>query len=227
MVYPKEIVRADIESPFLPKLLGSYELECHSFVEAICSRNYDRVINIGAGEGYYAVGFAIRLPDARVIAFESHARSRELSVVLARLNGVHDRVEARGSCDHHSLAAALGSGTSQRTVLICDCEGAEMDLLQPELLPALAGLDLLVELHDFVNPKISETIKQRFTPTHRLELVRDQERDPDAYAALSGLNAEDRKFLISEHRLQRTDWLFGTACASEVTLTGRNADRDF
>jgi hypothetical protein len=227
MLYSEEMVRADVESPLLPKLLGSYELECHSFVEAICFRTYDQVINIGAGEGYYAVGLALRLPRARVIAFERHARSRELCIALARLNRVQDRVEVRGSCDRQSLAAAIGAGIPQRTVVVCDCEGAEIDLLQPELIPALAGADVLVELHDFVDPEISEAIKRRFSRTHRLEMVRSWERDPDAYAALAGLSAEDRRFLISEHRLHRTDWLFGTAGAREMSLARRNADRDF
>jgi hypothetical protein len=211
MLYPEEVVRADIDSPFLPKLLGSYELECHSFVEEICSQTYDRVINIGAGEGYYAVGLARRLPGAKVIAFESHAKSRQLCAVLAQLNGVEERVEVRGVCDRQSLAAILEGQPQKRTILICDCEGAEMDLLQPDQIPSLADVDLFVELHDFVNPEISRSISHRFAATHRLEMVRDCERDPDIYPAILDLDTEDREFLISEHRLHRIDWLFGRA----------------
>ena len=43
-----------------------------------------------------------------------------------------------------------------------DCEGGEVDLLQPDLAPNLRYSDVLVELHDFLNPTISETILSRF-----------------------------------------------------------------
>lgn len=211
MIYPPETVRADLESPFLPKLLGSYELECHEFVEAICSRTYDLIVNIGAGEGFYAVGLARRLRRAKVISFESHALSREFCGVLARLNGVEDRIDIRGFCDAPSLAALLNSRRDERVVLVCDCEGTEVDLLRPDLMPSLADTDLLVELHDFVNPEISQTITRRFKATHELKMVRDRHRDPSTYPALSALKPELQAFLISEHRLRRTDWLFGTA----------------
>ena len=213
MVFPAEMVRADIESPFLPKLLGCYELECQPWVEELCSRSYDQVINIGAGEGYYAVGLARRMPGAKVIAFEIHDKSRELCAVMTRLNGVEDRVEIRGACDVQSLAEIMKGRDAKKTLVVCDCEGAELDLLQPAALPFLAETDLLVELHDFVNPAISETIRRRFTPSHEIEMTRNRERDPDAYPALLGLSADDRKFVVSEHRLSRIDWLFGTSHA--------------
>jgi hypothetical protein len=213
MLFPEEIIRADIESPILPKLVGCYELECQRFVEEICCRLYDQVINIGAGEGYYAVGLARRIPGARVIAFESHERSRELCAMLGRLNGVEARVEVRGFCDRESLNARLDRGSKTRTIIICDCEGAELDLLQPDLMPGLRLADLLVELHDFVQPDISRIVRARFAATHRLEMVEATKRDPDDYPVLAALPASDREFLISEHRLHQMKWLFA---ASEV-----------
>jgi len=78
MQYPEEMVRTDTESPFMPKLLGCYEMECNPFIEEICRRDYDQVINIGAAEGYYAVGLAMRMPRTRIIAFETSSRSRRL-----------------------------------------------------------------------------------------------------------------------------------------------------
>jgi methylase of polypeptide subunit release factors len=50
------------------------------------------VIDIGAAEGYYAIGFARRLPAARVIASDLDPVARLLCWLLARRNGVGDRV---------------------------------------------------------------------------------------------------------------------------------------
>jgi hypothetical protein len=213
MRYPEEMVRADIESPFMPKLLGCYEMECNPFIEEICSRPYDQVINIGASEGYYAVGLAMRMRTAKIVAFETSPGSRRLCERLARLNGVADRIELRGFCDRESLAQSLAdaSGRPQRTVVLCDVEGAERDLLQPDKIGLLAHADLLVELHDFVSPGITDTITARFAATHRLEKVSNCERDLDAYAALNDLPREQRAFFLSEHRTCTQYWMFCTS----------------
>src|SRR5262245_44644341 len=46
--------------------LGCYEAELHPWIEAAVGRGYQRIINIGCAEGYYACGFAQRLRSAEV-----------------------------------------------------------------------------------------------------------------------------------------------------------------
>ena len=41
-----------------PKLVGSYEFELQPIVRYLFQKKFDTVINIGAAEGYYAVGWA-------------------------------------------------------------------------------------------------------------------------------------------------------------------------
>src|SRR5258708_2693479 len=57
-------------SAMLPKILGTYEREIADAIETICQAGCDRIIDIGAAEGYYAVGMALRNTKAQVIAFE-------------------------------------------------------------------------------------------------------------------------------------------------------------
>src|SRR5215218_7302739 len=44
------------------KLVGTYEMELHPVVEAWISEPPRRLVNVGAAEGFYAVGFARVLP---------------------------------------------------------------------------------------------------------------------------------------------------------------------
>jgi len=60
-------------SAYYPKLLGTYEIEIVSFIRRITDLGIGRIVVVGAGEGYYAVGLA-RLLNARVVAFEAQAR---------------------------------------------------------------------------------------------------------------------------------------------------------
>ena len=59
MVLPDRACWGD--GDLLPKLLGCYEAELHAIIEEILAATPDLVINIGATEGYYAIGMARRL----------------------------------------------------------------------------------------------------------------------------------------------------------------------
>lgn len=50
------------------RLLGTYEAALHPIIEKIIKRGYQQIIDVGCAEGYYAVGLAMRMPSARVIA---------------------------------------------------------------------------------------------------------------------------------------------------------------
>jgi hypothetical protein len=191
-------------SALIPKLLGCYEAELQGVLEGALERGYAEVIDIGSAEGYYAVGLALRLPGARVHAFEVDGLRRRLCAEMARANGVAERVVMAGACDGAALAA-LASG---HPLVVCDCEGYELDLLQPDVIPGLRGCDLLVELHDSANPIISETILARFAPSHDLTLIQSAEMHPADYPALLSLGADDQRFALSEERPPGMQWVF-------------------
>src|SRR5207248_9814438 len=96
-----------VGSVYKPKLMGTYELELHPIIEQLCKQQFNRIIDVGAAEGYYAVGMAIRSPASEVIAFETTAEGQALIAELAELNEVKARVEVRGHCGLESLRNAL------------------------------------------------------------------------------------------------------------------------
>jgi hypothetical protein len=59
----------------------------HDIVETAITRRYDRVINVGCAEGYYAVGFATRMPETDVIAFDIDPIARRQTRHLAAMAG--------------------------------------------------------------------------------------------------------------------------------------------
>ena len=185
-----------------PKLLGSYEAELHVELEQLIRRGHDRVVNVGCAEGYYAVGLARRLPAATVFAFDSDPYAQHLCRRLAARNDVQDRVRVEGIC----TSARLGQVVQGRTLLVADCEGCELELLRPDLVPGLAIADMVVELHDFVDPSISDAILSRFSASHVATVIDSTERDPAAYEALRALAGEDRAEAVAEHRPCTMQW---------------------
>ena len=188
----------------LPKLLGSYETELHQWVTAIINTDYRKIINVGCAEGYYAVGLALKVPETRVFAFDIDPRPRQLCEKMAGMNGVSERVEVRGECNCEGLDALL----DDRSLVICDCEGYELELLDPGRVPNLRVSDVLVELHDFIDRSISPTIISRFADTHDISLVSGLERDPSNYPALETFNDWDRHVAVAEFRDEQMQWAF-------------------
>ena len=194
-------------SVFLPKLLGIYEAELHDVLADIATKPYATVVNVGCGEGYYAVGLARLLQHAHIYAFDSDQRCQEWCAEMARLNNVTDRVTIAGTCDLEQLHVR----TTEPALLIVDCEGFELNLMQPDALPGLSQCDVLVELHDFINPIISHTILERFAPTHTITIIDCKEHDPADTSAMPTLSAQEQLLASEEFRPARgIKWAFMT-----------------
>lgn len=203
-------VEEAVGSSFLPKVLGTYELELHPAVEALKARDFGLIVDVGAAEGYYAVGSALLWPAARVVAFEAMASGRVLCGELAARNGVSARVEVHGFADPPSFRAILGGAGTARTLVIMDVEGAEVALLDPSTIPSLAGATILVECHDDEGHPIAETLRARFAASHRVETVTSRKRAPRDFPL------PDRPPLgwvapliaaMAEHRPRQMEWL--------------------
>lgn len=163
-------VETSIGSRFYPKLLGTYELELQMLIEKFCSENFDLIIDIGAAEGYYAVGMAMRCTQSEIFAAESEESGRKLLAQLAEKNGVSERVHIFGECDSEMLGDLLSkSAGGQSQLVIMDVEGAELNLLDPGQIPLLKNCSILVEVHDGDNTgPIGDTLVSRFDMTHSI-----------------------------------------------------------
>ncbi len=192
---------------YVAKLVGSYEEELHGVIEQIKVRQYRRIVDVGCAEGYYAVGLAVQMPGARVLAYDIDENARRYCADLARLNGVAGRVEVRGRCGHAKLEASCGP----ETLVVCDCEGFEHELLDPAAVPRLKQTDLLVELHDCLRPGLTPDLLARFAHTHDVQLIESRERAVQDYPVLEVMRAEDRPWAVREGRGAVMQWAYFTA----------------
>ena len=194
-----------------PKVVGSYEAELHPTIKSICEIDYEQIINIGAAEGYYAVGLALIQRDAFVHAFEGVSHLREQCALNARAHGVEERIKILGECDPVNLKQLLLE-KSGRKLVVCDCEGQELEILSGELLELLTGTDLLVEVHETAACKNQpesavEILTRRFRSTHSVTMIPTRNRKTESYAALNSLEWDEKPIVLSEHRRQSKGWL--------------------
>jgi hypothetical protein len=174
------------------KLLGSYEYELHNSVAALLHHDFDKVINIGCAEGYYAVGLARSKPNTRVFAYEMDVSQRRRVSWLATTNGVLDQLTLLGTCSEELLIENLKG--SREILMVCDVEGAELDLLKLDNFPTNCRTWLVVECHKVNGRWTSEELIARFGDSHFIERIDYQ---PET-------RAESFKWLL-DHGFERSD----------------------
>ncbi|MBM3856516.1 MAG: methyltransferase [Verrucomicrobia bacterium] len=187
------------------QLLGCLEEELHSSIEQAIQRAPEVVVNVGCGEGYYAIGLAKRLPHAEVYAFDSSKRARELCQQAAKENHVADRVHVKGACHEQEILKLASIG--KRIFFLIDCEGDEIKLLTPRCVEALHHADVIVECHDFENPKITPTLLPLFMRSHRVEMIKEGARNPSDMPLLQDFSSFDRWLCMCEFRPRVMWWL--------------------
>src|SRR6478672_2459566 len=82
-----------------PKWLGCYEMELEDVIQKIIDERYEVIIDVGAAEGYYAVGLAYRMPEAHVVAYDVDPIARFRQKQLSALNKTSN-LEICKLCSH-------------------------------------------------------------------------------------------------------------------------------
>jgi precorrin-6B methylase 2 len=198
-----DYVAAATEGALIPRLIGTYESELHPHLAAFAAEGLDCVVDVGCAEGYYAVGLARMMPGVEVHAYDIDERARLACAELAGRNDVSDRVIIGAEFKPDGFEAYAG----KRVLVLVDTEGAEVDILQPALSPALAQMNVIVETHNVYRAQALETMIERFSPTHDIVRVDQQPKTFDMPPFLRGLTHLDQLLAVWEWRQQPTPWL--------------------
>ena len=192
------------EGCFAPKLLGTYEQPLHKYITKFTK--YNKIINIGAAEGYYAVGLAKLFPEAHIFAYDSNPEAQKKCREVASLNAVHERITI-GSVFSFS---ELDNFNDNNILIICDIEGEEYNLFKTLNETHLNMFDCLVECHDCFKEGISDKIANILKKTHNIEIIKDSgerivQKKPKWFNNLAHL---DQQLATWEWRSGPTPWIF-------------------
>lgn len=192
----------------VPKLMGVYEFQLHGAVEAAISRRPRQVVDIGAAEGYYAAGLAMRLPEARIYAFDAAPVERKICHQVAVENALTERIKVNGICTTTWLQEHLRPGD----FVFSDCEGGESALIDPKQVPALLNCDLLVETHDHEVPGVTNRLLERFRQTHEVTCLKGALAPQASLPIMESWSTDDYNQALNDGRASHhgrpdQDWL--------------------
>lgn len=177
------------------RFLGTYEDELAPEILRFIQEGPPLVIDVGCAEGYYAVGIANKLPSSSVIAFDLDPKARKLCKRVARRNEARN-VRVRGRVTPARLQRLLVPGA----LLVSDCEGYELDLLDPARVPKLLDTNILVELHERLRPGLSAAMYDRFRTSHEVSIIDARPKTEDRLPRLPGLTAQELEAAADEQR---------------------------
>ena len=182
-----------------PMLLGCHEEELHAHIEGeiirLSALENPVVVNIGCAEGYYAVGFARRVPQATVYAIDINDKCTELAKKTATINNVFI-----------VLGETLDTVFAHPDIVISDCEGAEVRYLDTVAYPGLIRATIIVEIHVSETQKTHEIIYNRFAATHDITYVFEGGRNPNKFELLKGRSSSFRWRAVCENRPCLMGW---------------------
>lgn len=184
------------------KLLGLYEDELHDWVYDSVASKPDLVLNIGCAEGYYAVGFSRLLPNVAAIAIDINPKCNAVvgeNIMANVINGLDVHVQ-RTTCEWLENRLIL----TERPMIVMDCQGTEMELLDPGCVPSLAKTRVIVECYN----ESADALIKRFSSTHTIERTESQYKDPYQFDFLRALSDSDKWCLVSEDRPTSATWLY-------------------
>lgn len=202
--------RANISrGPLAIKLFGLYEGAVLQIIEE--NGPFDDVVNIGAADGYFSLGLLKAGLAKRSICFEITEEGRAAIARNAAENGVSDRMVILGVADDN-VATHLNKANfkASNSLMLCDIEGAEFDVLSPIMLKAVTGALMIVELHDTITSGAGDRREKLISRLPVGYTHREIRSIPPAWSGIEDferLNDNDRALVSSEGRKAIGEWL--------------------
>lgn len=188
-------------------LLGLYEQEVLNSISDVSSE-YKTFVNLGAADGYYAVGVLVAGIFEKSICFEMNDDGRKVIKMTAELNGASERISINGLADRDFYQKIPGMPHAKCFVLV-DIEGGEFDLFDEGVFETMKHSIFVFEIHDYIagaDEKI-EKLKADASDTHIVKIVPITTRDLTAFSELKNYHDNDRWLICSEGRPCLMYWM--------------------
>jgi hypothetical protein len=191
-----------------PMILGLYESEVNREIEKSAS-HATIFIDIGAADGYFAVGAVFSGLYKESICFEISEEGRESIAKNAERNGVLDKTTILAEANEDSLLSTVKGVASNELFVLCDIEGGEFDLFTIAVLKALKSATILIEIHDFSKSDCDKyrMLKLLAGSIFDVHEVTQEARNPNLLEKTRMIHDDDKWLMMSEGRSKAMTWL--------------------
>ncbi|MHB1105163.1 MAG: FkbM family methyltransferase [Lutibacter sp.] len=180
----------------ISEILGLYESCLHSKFTNLLNKEINNVILVGGNNGYYAAGINYLFNPKTINIYETEVR-------------FHSIINSWLLNNKLSKTIILGKATIEEferietkiDFVFMDCEGYEIELLNPQLFLWQQKTEILLELHPFYVDNLIAVLTSRFKKTHKIEIIYDDfNEDVKIDKILNGLDLDIKYSKHPTHR---------------------------
>ena len=190
------------------KILGTYESHVIDELIAISQANSGPFIDIGAADGFFAIGAVISGIAQETYAFEVDASSRRSIAINAADNNLHEQIQIREIANTQTISDVLKK--EQKAKILIDIEGGEYELLDSDFLDKISNCDVIVELHPNLvkhGIKKQEELISRLQRHFYVEFFQKNILPTGSFPELANLSDDKRLLALSENRAFEMWWI--------------------
>lgn len=178
------------------EFLGLYESCLHFKFESLINLELENVILVGGNNGYYAAGISYLLAPKLINIYESETIFHPIIKSWFNLNNV-SKFNIKGKATIEEFKQI----DLKIDFIFMDCEGYELELLNPQLFLWQQKAEILLELHPFYVDNLIATITSRFKKTHKIEIIYDDfNEDVKIETILKGIDLDIKYNKHPTHR---------------------------
>ena len=203
LLLPKYGAWSDLD--IASKLIGAYEQEIFPAIEDIIHRYPKFIVNIGASEGYYAIGLKRRLPATLCYTYDIDERTFSILAECMESNRVEvSRLEI---FDYQNPLIDIDETRHDFGCFIVDCEGFETEIIKFPRSTSQSSI-FLIELHESIKPGVTKLLMDFFSETHDVEIFSQTDHSLGGYPQLQKYDLFQRSIILDELRDVPMQWLY-------------------
>lgn len=181
--------------------LGLYEQELLNLLYSNKFNGRKTLIDIGAADGYYAIGLLKSKRVEKAICYELSKIGQDTILSNWKLNGEPGEIEINGDVFDNFTQKNLSLDFSD-CITIVDIEGAEFLFLNNDILEFMKNSYIIIEIHNWVPDFISkyETFLLHAFKYFNIEILERTERKTFQFEELRSFTDDNRLLVTSEAR---------------------------
>ncbi len=199
---------SDLSSTPMPKILGTYEKEIQEVLEKWNHENFNRFINIGGAEGFYAIGIAKQFNVEEVIVYEMLKEGQAMIRMIGEQNHLLSGVRIYSKCEEHDLYEVCDEHAND--LVLIDVEGAEIELLSSRVVGKLRNSTVVVEAHDFKVTDCTNIVRTMFSSTHVTKITSSKVRMKKDFPLSYPLPKAIKLAMMDERRPEIMNWIIAS-----------------
>lgn len=179
--------------------LGLYEKE---ILDLISSHGpFDTFVDIGAADGYYAVGMLHAKMTKKSVCFEISEEGQCAIRENYLINESPGELEVHGEANQQSIVS-VAKRLSENTLVLIDVEGFEFQLLSKEVITALGKCTMIIEIHNWIDGFEEKYVDllRNLDKCFEITIIAPSERNTQNIELLRSYTDDNRLLVSSERR---------------------------